>query len=117
MPHGGILRLAIILDKPNRYGLIRLEGVEYACDCFASGTDPKGNKVVKAERWQHERNCSRFVKKVWREPVCDCVEGSTINSDGSITVHPFGHDLKCPIRKKFAKDSVAINPFFGGYVS
>ena len=104
------------VDKPNRYGLVRLEGVDYACDCLASGTDTKGNKIVKSDRWAHERTCSLFKRKAWSEYICDCREGSTINNDGSITVHP-SHARECPIFSKLVKDSVAINPFFGGYVT
>jgi hypothetical protein len=102
-------------SKTNRYGLVRQEGVDYACDCFASGTDEKGNKKVMAFRWNHKNNCSVFKRKTWKEKVCDCDKGSTINPDGSITVHGVNHDLACPIRKKTNKQSVEIHPFFGGY--
>jgi hypothetical protein len=104
-------------SKQNRYGLVRHEGVEYACDCSASGTNTKGDKVVIAERWNHETNCSLLKHRIWNEDQkpCDCPNGSTINSHGTIIIHLDNHKRDCPIRKKAAKESIEQNAFFGGY--
>jgi hypothetical protein len=109
----------ILRDKlTNRYGLTRHEGIEYACSCFASGTDEKGNQKIMAERWQHEKDCSVFNPKIWTEnqKPCDCPNGSTINSDGSLTIQPYEHGTACEIRRKSNRESVEINPFYGGYI-
>lgn len=95
------------------YGLKRFEGVEYPCDCYASGTNEKGQIVIIEGIRKHDPKCSLFRKNKagWSEPVCDCPNGSTVNDDGSLSIHdPTMHDRICKIRKNFSKYSTTIDP-------
>jgi hypothetical protein len=91
--------------RPNKYGLIRKEGIEYFCDCAASGQDSKGNKWVIPARWKHSKECSYFgAQLTYNEKICECLDGSTIKPDGTLVVS-WDHVSDCPVLKKLRKDS------------
>lgn len=95
----------------NRNGLTRHKGVDYACNCYGSGSDSQGRVIVRTERWAHDKNCPLFRKRVYgcNDSVCDCHGGSTVNKDGSVVIHPIEeHEVKCPVRINIAKSLVLI---------
>jgi hypothetical protein len=89
---------------PNKFGLVRHEGIEYFCDCAASGSDAKGNKWVIPEKWKH--TCY-YAYHGTSEKTCECPNGSRINPDGTLTV-TWDHASDCPVLEKLRKESERV---------